>query len=115
MGDGDALSVASVPAKGCPARQQEPGPEPEVGSMSEYVHHYLRAISHKNENISTSKGGTSHFSMEMESGRRPKLKSVEKCEVPPLYVEILRCENSTFPIHTAIIRSLTHLPRQELS
>ena len=38
---------------------------------------------------SISRGGTSHFSSDLSSGRRPKSKSVEKCEVPPLVIEIM--------------------------
>ena len=33
------------------------------------------------------KRGTSHFSTDLDSGRRPELKSDEKCEVPLLVIE----------------------------
>jgi len=49
---------------------------------------YLRAISTKIEIISTTRGGTSQNSTDLDSGRRPKLKSEEFFEVPPLVVEI---------------------------
>jgi hypothetical protein len=57
-----------------------------------------RAISTKIEIISTTRGGTSQNSTDFDSGRRPKLKSEEFCEVPPLVVEI-RCGRQfvTFP------------------
>ena len=50
---------------------------------------YLRAISTKIEIISTTRGGTSQNSTDLDSGRRPKLKSDEFFEVPPLVVEII--------------------------
>jgi hypothetical protein len=53
--------------------------------------------------ISITRGGTSHFSSDLSSGRRPKSKSLEKCEVPPLVIEIMRCEVTTFA------KKVTHL------
>ena len=51
--------------------------------------HYLRAISTKIEIISITKAGTSHFSTDLDSGRRPEVKSDEKCEVTLLAIEII--------------------------
>ena len=45
---------------------------------------YAQSISTKLEVISTTRGGTSQNSTDLDSGRRPKLKSEEFCEVPPL-------------------------------
>ena len=52
--------------------------------------HYLRAISIKIEIISTLRGGTSQNSTDLDSGRRPMLKSVEFGEVPPFVLRILK-------------------------
>ena len=59
--------------------------------------HNLRAISTKIEIISTTRGGTSQKSTDLDSGRRPKLKSVDFCEVPPLVVEICGRQLVPFP------------------
>ena len=53
--------------------------------------------------ISITRGGTSHFSTDLDLGRRPELKSDEKCEVPPLVIEVMRCEVTTFA------KKVTHL------
>ena len=58
--------------------------------------HNLRAISTKIEIISTTRGGTSQNSSDLDSGRRPKLKSVEFCEVPPLVDEV--CGRQLVPV-----------------
>ena len=46
--------------------------------------------------ISITRGGTSHFSTDLDLGRRPELKSDEKCEVPPLVIEVMRCGSYNF-------------------
>ena len=48
---------------------------------------YLRAISTKIEISSTTRGGTSQNSTDLDSGRRPKLKFEEFFEISPLVVE----------------------------
>ena len=57
--------------------------------------------------ISITRGGTSHFASLLDGfgllGRRPELKSDEKCEVPPLVIEVMRCEVTTFA------KKVTHL------
>ena len=72
----------------------------------------LRLISNKIDNISTSRVGVSNFSTDLDSGRRPMLKSVEKCETPILDVKIWDPQFSTFgPNETLIgISSRTSLP-----
>ena len=50
--------------------------------------HYLRAISTKIEIISKTKRITPHLASDLSSGRRPKLKSNEKCGVILLVFEI---------------------------
>ena len=52
----------------------------------------LRAISTPIENTSTITRGTSRFSADLESGRRPELKSAEKRDVPLVIVEVFSIE-----------------------
>ena len=75
------------------------------------MHHNLHAISHESEDISVTKGLYRKNSSDSDIRRRLKLKSEEFFYrlYNPLVIEILRCEDSTFLIHTALIRSLTRV------
>ena len=56
--------------------------------MSEYVHHNLRAISHKSEDISVDNKVQTKNSSDLDMGRRPKLKTVEIFVCTLLFTEI---------------------------
>ena len=53
----------------------------------------MRKANFSHLNISINKAETSHFSSDLDVGRRPELKSDEFSEVPPLFIEISRCED----------------------
>ena len=71
------------------------------------MHHYLGAISTKIKHSSSMKAVHRKMSADSCFGRRPKSKSDELFLCTASLVEIQRCEDSTFTIHTALIRSLT--------
>ena len=70
-------------------------------SGSHKVQHNLRTISDEVEFISRSKRGTSHFSSDLERAPGARSIAVEFVEVPPLVIELLRCENTAFHVHAA--------------
>ena len=53
-----------------------------------------QSIFHSHLSISATRGETSQNSSVLDMGRRPKLKSEEFSEVPPLVIEIPRCEDT---------------------
>ena len=65
------------------------------------MQHNLRTISDEVEFISRSKRGTSHFSSDLERAPGARSIAVEFVEVPPLVIELLRCENTAFHVHAA--------------
>ena len=58
---------------------------------------YLRAISSKTEIISITSLVLFKNSSDLDSGRRPELKSDEFLKSTKLVIEIQRCENGAFP------------------
>ena len=62
-------------------------------------------ISHLN--ISITIWVRSENSSDLDTGRRPELKSDEFSDLTHIVIEILRCEIFTFSIHTSINRSMS--------
>ena len=76
-------------------------------SGSHKVQHDLRTISYKVEFISRSKRGASHFSSDLERAPGAQSIAVEFVEAPRFVTEVLRCENTAFHFHPALIEILS--------
>ena len=73
------------------------------------MQHYLEAISNDTEIIWSTTTVKTKNSTNLESGRRPKFKSVEFFVFTLTVNELLKCEKAAFHFHAALFGARSHL------